>query len=69
MVEKGRYSLNSEFPLLLAERSARFSSPKAPVRPGQYMPAIDLIEIINKDIKRALKGNRIQPASVNIKRN
>jgi beta-lactamase class A len=46
MVEKGRYSLNSEFPLLLAERSARFSSPKAPVRPGQYMPAIDLIEIM-----------------------
>lgn len=46
MVEQGRYSLNSEFPLLLPERSARFSSAKAPVRPGQYMPAIDLIEIM-----------------------
>jgi beta-lactamase class A len=46
MVEQGRYSLTSEFPLLLPERSARFSSAKAPVRAGQYMPAIDLIEIM-----------------------
>jgi beta-lactamase class A len=46
MVEQGRYSLTSEFPLLLPERSARFSSAKAPVREGQYMPAIDLIEIM-----------------------
>jgi len=46
MVEKGRYSLTSEFPLLLPVRSARFSSPRAPVREGQYMPAIDLIEIM-----------------------
>lgn len=46
MVEQGRFTLSSEFPLLLPERSARFSSAKAPVRPGQYMPAIDLIEIM-----------------------
>lgn len=46
MVEKGKYSLTSEFPLLLPVRSARFSSPRAPVREGQYMPAIDLIEIM-----------------------
>lgn len=46
MVEQGKFSLTSEFPLLLAERSAKFSSPKAPVRAGQYMPAIDLIEIM-----------------------
>lgn len=46
MVEQGRYTLTSEFPLLLPERSARLSSPKAPVRAGQYMPAIDLIEIM-----------------------
>ncbi len=46
MVEQGRYTLTSEFPLLLPERSARFSSAKAPVREGQYMPAIDLIEIM-----------------------
>ena len=46
MVEKGRYSLTSEFPLLLPVRSAKFSSARAPVREGQYMPAIDLIEIM-----------------------
>lgn len=46
MVEQGRYSLTSEFPLLIPVRSAKFSSPAAPVREGQYMPAIDLIEIM-----------------------
>jgi beta-lactamase class A len=46
MVEKGRYSLTSEFPLMMPVASPRFSSAKAPVRPGQYMPAIDLIEIM-----------------------
>lgn len=46
MVEQGRYSLTSEFPLMLPVSSAKFSSAKAPVRPGQYMPAIDLIEIM-----------------------
>lgn len=46
MVEQGRYSLTSEFPLLIPIRSAKFSSPAAPVREGQYMPAIDLIEIM-----------------------
>lgn len=46
MVEQGRFSLTSEFPLMLAVRSAKYSSPKAPVRAGQYMPAIDLIEIM-----------------------
>jgi beta-lactamase class A len=46
MVEKGKYSLTSEFPLLLPVASAKFSSAKAPVRQGQYMPAIDLIELM-----------------------
>ncbi|SHN57287.1 serine hydrolase [Erythrobacter sanguineus] len=46
MVEKERFSLTSEFPLLLPIRSAKFSSARAPVRKGQYMPAIDLIEIM-----------------------
>ncbi len=46
MVEQGRYSLTSEFPLMMPVASAKFSSAKAPVRPGQYMPAIDLIEIM-----------------------
>jgi beta-lactamase class A len=45
-VEQGRWSLTSEFPLLIPRRSARFSSPAAPVVEGQYMPAIDLIEIM-----------------------
>jgi beta-lactamase class A len=31
---------------MLPVRSAKFSSAKAPVRAGQYMPAIDLIEIM-----------------------
>jgi beta-lactamase class A len=46
MVEQGRYSLTSEFPLMLPVASAKYSSAKAPVRAGQYMPAIDLIEIM-----------------------
>ena len=46
MVEKGRFSLTSEFPLLLPVASAKYSSAKAPVRAGQYLPAIDLIEIM-----------------------
>lgn len=46
MVEQGHYSLTSEFPLLIPVRSARFSSRAAPVREGNYMPAIDLIEIM-----------------------
>lgn len=46
MVEQGRFSLTSEFPLMMPVASAKFSTAKAPVRPGQYMPAIDLIEIM-----------------------
>ena len=46
MVEQGRFSLTSEFPLMLPVASAKYSSAKAPVRAGQYMPAIDLIEIM-----------------------
>ena len=46
MVEQGRYTLTSEFPLLLPIPSAKFSTAKAPVRAGQYMPAIDLIELM-----------------------
>jgi len=46
MVEQGRYSLTSEFPLLIPIRSAKFSSAAAPVREGNTMAAIDLIEIM-----------------------
>lgn len=45
-VDKGRWSLSSEYPLQVAIPSARFSSPVAPVRPGTYMSARDLIEIM-----------------------
>jgi beta-lactamase class A len=46
MVEKGKYSLTSEFPLLLPVASAKYSTAKAPVRAGQYLPALDLIELM-----------------------
>lgn len=45
-VERGRWSLSSEFPLLVPVRSAKYSSLKAPVRKGNYLPASDLIEIM-----------------------
>ncbi|TCD04301.1 serine hydrolase [Erythrobacteraceae bacterium CFH 75059] len=45
-VEQGRWTLSSEFPLLIPRQSARFSSAVAPVTQGRYMPAIDLIEIM-----------------------
>ena len=45
-VEQGRWSLSSEFPLLIPLRSAKYSSPTAPVRKGNYMSARDLIEIM-----------------------
>ncbi len=45
-VERGRWTLTSEFPLLWPQRSAKFSSRAAPVKAGAYMPAIDLIEIM-----------------------
>ena len=45
-VEQGKWSLSSEFPLLLPRRSAKFSTDVAPVYEGQHMQAIDLIEIM-----------------------
>ena len=46
MVDQGRLSLTSEFPLLLPVNSARFSTPVAPVRQGQYMTAAQLIDLM-----------------------
>jgi beta-lactamase class A len=43
-VDQGRWSLSSEFPLMMPVPSARFSSAVAPVRPGSYMSARALIE-------------------------
>ena len=45
-VEQGKWSLTSEFPLLLPRASAKYSSARAPVYEGEYMAAIDLIEIM-----------------------
>ncbi|RXZ64940.1 class A beta-lactamase [Pelagerythrobacter rhizovicinus] len=45
-VEQGRWSLSSEFPLLIPARSEPFSSVKAPVRKGKYLPASQLIELM-----------------------
>jgi beta-lactamase class A len=43
-VDQGRWSLSSEYPLMMPVPSAKFSTPIAPVRPGSYMNARDLIE-------------------------
>ena len=45
-VEQGRWSLSSEFPLMVPVRSTPFSSAIAPVRKGEYMKASDLIELM-----------------------
>jgi len=45
-VERGRWSLNSEFPLMVAMPSQAGSSPVAPVAAGATMQAIDLIELM-----------------------
>ncbi|WP_128891663.1 serine hydrolase [Erythrobacter sp. HKB08] len=45
-VEQGRWSLSSEFPLLIPVRSAKYSSDRAPVRRGKYLPAEELIELM-----------------------
>lgn len=46
MVEKGKYSLTSEFPLMLPVRSQRFSTAVAPVRQGEHMQAQQLIDLM-----------------------
>src|SRR5690349_21621953 len=45
-VERGRFTLTSEFPLMVPVASKRFSSSKAPVVPGKYYKAVDLIEMM-----------------------
>lgn len=45
-VDQGRWTLTSEFPVLIPVRSARFSSASAPVREGNYLPAHKLIELM-----------------------
>lgn len=45
-VDQGRWSLTSEFPLLLPVGSKPFSSAVAPVRRGEYMSALKLIDMM-----------------------
>ena len=45
-VEQGRWSLTSEFPLMVPVRSKPFSTAVAPVRPGQVYSARRLIELM-----------------------
>lgn len=45
-VDNGKWSLSSEFPLLVPVASRPFSSAIAPVRPGEYMSAARLIELM-----------------------
>jgi beta-lactamase class A len=45
-VDQGRWSLTSEFPLMIPVRSAKFSSSRAPVKAGQYLQAAELIDLM-----------------------
>lgn len=45
-VDQGKWSLTSEFPLMVPVPSAPFSTPVAPVRPGQYMTAERLLDLM-----------------------
>ncbi|WP_347302468.1 serine hydrolase [Croceibacterium sp. TMG7-5b_MA50] len=45
-VERGRWSLSSDFPLLLPVASKPFSSQVAPVRAGEHLSARQLIELM-----------------------
>ena len=45
-VDNGKFSLTSEFPLLIPIRSKKFSSDKAPVKNGKYLPAHELISLM-----------------------
>ena len=46
MVDQGRASLTSEYPLMVPIRSQKFSSVAAPVRRGEHMPAYELIDLM-----------------------
>ncbi len=45
-VDKGRWSMDDEFPLMIPVRSKKFSSKVAPVREGQKLPASELMELM-----------------------
>ncbi len=45
-VDKGRWTLDQRFPLMMPLRSKAFSTKVAPVTPGQALPASQLIELM-----------------------
>lgn len=45
-VDKGKWTLTSEFPMLIPVSSKPFSSAVAPVREGQYLTAAKLLELM-----------------------
>ncbi len=45
-VDQGRWSLTSEWPLMIPVKSKAFSTARAPVRRGNYLPAHELIELM-----------------------
>ena len=45
-VDEGKYSLTSEYPLMVPIRSKKFSSERAPVKKGNYVPAYELIGLM-----------------------
>ncbi len=45
-VDQGRWSLTSEFPLMVPVRSQRFSTAVAPVQAGEYLTAAELIDLM-----------------------
>ena len=44
-VDKGKWKLTDKFPLMMPVASPKFAGAKAPVRPGQLLPASTLIEL------------------------
>ncbi len=46
MVDQGKASLSSEYPMLLSVRSVPFSTSVAPVRRGEYKSALELIDLM-----------------------
>ncbi|MEL6238513.1 MAG: serine hydrolase [Pseudomonadota bacterium] len=45
-VDEGKFSLTSEYPLLIPVRSKKYSSERAPVKKGNYVPAYELISLM-----------------------
>lgn len=45
-VDKGKWTLDQKFPLMIPQRSKAFSSTVAPVSPGQALPASQLIDLM-----------------------